>query len=167
MKLAIAFLLADLGLASTRMRPRDSPAPYHNDFETDLVDDEYIVRLEKNYTMAQHYEFVGRNLNETEPMFHPLDTINAYFIRTDRETMHDLVRRDPGVENVEHNRRLSDTDYEEIPETHVSGVEQTKRWEVEEQLNAPWWIRMCQSSEKLEINPRERATGVSLGCIHV
>ncbi|PSN68270.1 subtilisin-like protein [Corynespora cassiicola Philippines] len=162
MKLAIAFLLADLGLASTRMRPRDSPAPYHNDFETDLVDDEYIVRLEKNYKMAQHYEFVGRNLSETEPMFHPLGTINGYFIRTDRETMHDLVRRDPGVKNVEHNRRLSDTDYEKTPETHVSGVEQTKRWEVEEQLNTPWWIRMCQSSEKLEINPRVLGTGYAL-----
>lgn len=84
-------------------QPRKEPAPYYRSKdEARIVPDRYGVVLYLNYTLADHFDFIGQNLEQTAREFHALEIINGYTAYLDSHTVHDLIRYDPAVSYVEH-----------------------------------------------------------------
>jgi hypothetical protein len=86
-----------------RREPRKEPAPYYRSKnETRLVPDKYGVFLNPNYTLTDHFNFIGQNLEQTAREFYTIEILNGYTAILDLHTVHDLIRYDPAVSYVEH-----------------------------------------------------------------
>lgn len=113
---------------------RSTPCPYQKGgtAREPLLKDEYTVELNPNYTLEEHYDFIGFNLSTKAEKFHSMKALNMYRIKTDKDTMHNIIRYDPGVLQVTHNMVLSPNkawykSYESVNETDTDDRLQ-KRW---------------------------------------
>lgn len=161
MKLNLVVLFSIRVLASSMKPRRAEPVPYYFDPEENLVDDEYIVMLQKGETLDTHFERIGKNLSDTDNTFFHLHVLNGYVAHLDQDTVHNLVRYDPGVKFVEHNRYIPEpvdeepdqpTDLEfDVPAK--SWFPRLKRWQEALAHNVPWNVRMAMAYEKIKGNP--------------
>lgn len=81
------------------------------------IPDEYFVHLHANHTIESHFQFIGKDLASEAEKFHPIKYINAYTVRLDSYTIHNLIRSDPGVKLVEHNHALEREESVRDPES--------------------------------------------------
>jgi len=105
MKLPVVLhLLGVLSAVSVLAEPQKR-AEYYIPKDRVLIENEYLILLQPNHTIAAHFEVIGIDLenDQNSGFFHRLDTINGYFAKLDSHTVHDLIRFDPGVRIVEHN----------------------------------------------------------------
>ncbi|KAF2231438.1 subtilisin-like protein [Viridothelium virens] len=124
------------------------PAPYQRPEGSDLIDDNYFVRLKPGYTFDQHWTKIGMNLSQTDPDFVDLSNMNGYAAKIDNSTLHDVIRHDPGVANVEHDHWVQanfDTDH---GFTKGSVKQRGKRWIKEVMQNLNWPAYMITSRTK-------------------
>lgn len=80
-------------------------APYHASLDPEYppVPDSYIVMLRDGYKLEDHFAFIGIDLSQTEG-FMRINTISAYAGKFSKETVHEKIRRDPGVKLVEEDK---------------------------------------------------------------
>ncbi|KAF2236870.1 subtilisin-like protein [Viridothelium virens] len=151
--LAFLFLLGACGATefSDRVQKRTF-APYYDAGEN-LVPDHYIVRLTQGYTLQQHYGFCGVNLSQTCPGFKAFPSLRSYRAQLDNNTLH-VVRTDPGVEYIEHEFYISETDStnDKDDETYSSHspVTHTKRRNDAVIREAHWQVLMSTTPRKLD-----------------
>jgi hypothetical protein len=82
---------------------RKEQAPYYRAHdEARLIPDKYGVVLYPQYTLTDHFDFIGQNLEQTAREFYTIESINGYTAILDSHTVHDLIRYDPAVSYVEH-----------------------------------------------------------------
>jgi hypothetical protein len=85
-----------------------------------VIPDSYGVLFRETYTLEEHFAFIGQNLSESARCFDHIRLINAYHVYLDNYTLHEIVRRDPGVELVEHHAyhniagMIESTDFEDL-----------------------------------------------------
>ncbi|KAL9097031.1 MAG: hypothetical protein Q9165_000995 [Trypethelium subeluteriae] len=105
------------GLATAAILSRsESPRPYHRDLDdSKLVKDEYLVKLSSGHTLDNHFKVIGLDLSKECEIFRHMPRYNAYHARLNEETVHNLIRYDPGVDYVEHNHFLESPDAETVP----------------------------------------------------
>jgi hypothetical protein len=129
-------------------------------FETDghLIADTYLIKLHKERTLADHFNFIGENLNETARYFYYLETIHSYRVTLHRDTLHNRVRSDPGVQRVSHDRyyspepRVGPTGVESRPRGPLSRL--YRRWIKEERFNW-WYLSMLSWGRKHDEEPHD------------
>lgn len=100
-------------------------APYHlPDGPTATpVQDSYIVLFHTNHSLLHHYENIGVNISEEALGFSHFVHLNGYrAVLKNATTLHELVRRDPGVRLVEH-----DTTHTLPPRAKVQSSEEAAR----------------------------------------
>jgi len=85
------------------------PCPYYGGGAPHelLVKDEYIVLFHDYYSLEEHNNFVGYNLSERAEKFSYMRALNAYSLKISEDILHKLIRYNPGMEFVEHNRILN------------------------------------------------------------
>jgi len=141
--------------------PRSEAAPYHRHVdETNLIKDEYVVVLHKNYTLQDHFDFIGTNLETSRYVFHKISSINGYRARLEETTLHDIIRHDPGVLFVEHDTKLepiqevsSGKEFLPPPNTTASEASRlSRRWDKVHGLCSDWWAEMMQISRKIPLS---------------
>ncbi|KAF1847165.1 uncharacterized protein K460DRAFT_54515 [Cucurbitaria berberidis CBS 394.84] len=127
---------------ATVIKRASDPCPYHRIDDSPgqpLIPDEYLVNLRDNYTIEQHFQFLGQNLSQTADIFHHMPILNIYHIRIDERFMHKIIRYDPGVESVSHNMVFAPELHWHSDDTkpYHSNARQ-KRWKTREAF-LPWW----------------------------
>lgn len=106
----IFLVFGSLGTALPSDRRRASaPCPYHHGGDSPrepLIEDSYVVELHADYSLSKHFEFIGRNLSDDAQVnhFQFMRNFNSYGVRVDEDTLHNLIRYDPGVRAVSHNK---------------------------------------------------------------
>ena len=99
----LAVLLLLFSPIQALVLPRTEQAPYYRAYdEKDHIADEYGVFLAKNYTIEEHFDFIGVNLEQNATTFARMSVLNAYRAKIDSHTVHNLIRYDPGVRYVQH-----------------------------------------------------------------
>lgn len=98
---AISALLGAVHI-SALVTPRASQQAIYIQPGQDLVKDTYIVTLYNNYTLEEHFTFIGKDLSQSSKKFFSLPGIDAYLADIDEYTLHELIRYDPGVRRVDH-----------------------------------------------------------------
>jgi subtilisin family serine protease len=143
----------------------------HPDDAADLIPNHYIVHFHANHTLADHYANTGVNVSEVASLFVHWPLFNSYHFKLDQDNqtlVHDLIRRDPGVEWMSHNAALRwKTDQEvhhvsSVDLNHVghtpggsnssSGRQLGKRWDKTHTQHAQWHISMTTMSKKLDFS---------------
>ncbi|KUJ08215.1 subtilisin-like protein [Mollisia scopiformis] len=124
------------------------------------IQDEYIVLLHPDYTLSQHYNFIGVNMSQQSSMFHYLDTINAYGVRASPELVHELIRHDNGVLYIQQNFHLNASlgiDGGSPITTNFPGKGKSRRWTQENWIGR-FWNFMLTAGKKLDTIPPEFET---------
>ncbi|KAF2247402.1 hypothetical protein BU26DRAFT_566386 [Trematosphaeria pertusa] len=113
---------------------RSTPCPYHKGgtAREPLLKDEYTVELNPGYTLEEHYDFIGFDLSAKAKKFDVKNRLNMYGVKIDEDTMHNIIRYDPGVLRVSHNMVLGSEKpwykkYTLVNETDADDEPQ-KRW---------------------------------------
>jgi hypothetical protein len=90
-------------------RKRSTPCPHYKGgtAREPLLKDEYVVELNPGYTIQEHYDFVGFDLSAKAKNFDFKNRLNMYGVKIDENTMHNIIRYDPGVLRVSHNMVFS------------------------------------------------------------
>jgi len=161
MKLLLTLLLLGSNSASLALRSERS-APYILPRNAPLIPDQYVVMLQDNHTIEDHFLNIGLNLSKVSQMFFPMNLINAYRCRLQSSIIHSLVRRDPGVKHVEHDHyidwhrpQISDKllNIEDPPANKsLSG-----RWEKVHISNAYWFQGQISAGKRLPLPISEAA----------
>ena len=137
-------------------RNPNAPAPLFGLEHDTKIPNEYIVMFQPGHTLEQHYEAIGKNFSDS-PRFHNLDFLPGYAAPMDDDTLHELVRQDPGVLLVDTNRRVhlieptySSEDFE-ANETAVSpdNMMVKRDYTQDTQQDAPYGLQMLTSATKL------------------
>jgi len=148
MKLTIIILTLTGASALVARRSKD-PAPYTTCDKAELVKDTYIIRFHDNHTLAEHFDAIGQNLSETASMFYDMNLLNGYHAELSEDTVHEMVRYDPGVRLVEHDHwTASDTEIEAeevnekppTPPTPSGGLQ--RRWAQQRLINGYYYQGM-------------------------
>ena len=93
-------------LRTTGVKNNDIRALYITSERPDtLIENQYYVYLTQNYTLDKHFEFISQDLSKS-PGFEDISWGNAYLVKADNWTVHEKIRRDPGVKQVEEAHRL-------------------------------------------------------------
>ncbi|KAF2804002.1 uncharacterized protein BDZ99DRAFT_157646 [Mytilinidion resinicola] len=158
MRALVAILL--LSLQTRWVRGLTTPtlkARYHRPEGVELLDDEYIVLLRPGYTIEADCECIGRDLQK-DRSFHHLDSINGYTAQLNSNTVHDLIRNDPGVRLVEHGFKVQNVQpvrtnsSENVDDASPRAKSKhTKRWDIHH-LQYYWWHNI-QISVEQKIDP--------------
>jgi hypothetical protein len=70
------------------------PCPYYvveTNSNEPLIKDEYIVRLRENYTVEQHFQFLGHSISQYADKFVDMRSIKSYSIRINEKMMHESM----------------------------------------------------------------------------
>ncbi|KAL9084751.1 MAG: hypothetical protein Q9165_007926 [Trypethelium subeluteriae] len=133
-------------------------APYlrYND-SSQLVPDSYIIKFKDNHTLQYHLNYIGLNISSLGDNYYYLDILPGYHIKANSSIINNLVRRDKGVEWVEHTARayapkLSRT--RPIDQRDLSSSQVSKRWKAIVHQDAPFSLAMLSSSEKIDQGSR-------------
>ncbi|WXC59659.1 hypothetical protein SNK03_005519 [Fusarium graminearum] len=105
MKLWLALSILPCALGALLPRA-EIPAPLIR-VNAELISDEYIVVLHQGYTLRQHFNQIGRDLDTNATLFYPIDSINGYRAKLPHDLLHNHIRFDPGVEFVEQDQTIS------------------------------------------------------------
>ena len=137
---------------------RTGLAPYtYQSNSSELVPNSYIVKLKDGHTLQAHFQFIGANISFTGHDYSKLDILPGYSIDTNKSVIDNLVRRDPGVEWVEHNsyiypEHLPPSNAEDIRNVSSPQPRKTKRWSMAEQVQAPLKLAMQSRAHKIRLN---------------
>jgi hypothetical protein len=140
--------------------PRKHLADYFQPIDpAHRIDDEYGVLLQDNHTLNDHFNFIGMNLEQTAPMFHWIRSINGYRAKLDRDTVHNLIRHDPGVLSVEEDTTIEPITYankgEEFHDSSLRKTRLTRRYEQCHQPRCHWWMTMIQAGKKVALTDED------------
>ncbi|KAL9109950.1 MAG: hypothetical protein Q9227_005473 [Pyrenula ochraceoflavens] len=128
----------------------------HYEQRQSLIPNEFTVRLRDDYSLDAHWFSIGSNLSNTA-FFHHLKIINAYSIRLDDHIIHELIRKDQGVESIQQNIAFEDA--RKIPSRRPRKrylpkiFQRVRRWIVWATGKAPWPVRMVTAGQKLQSMP--------------
>ncbi|KAI9709480.1 MAG: Suppressor of the cold-sensitive snRNP biogenesis mutant brr1-1 [Bogoriella megaspora] len=176
MTLILTVLLA-LSIAATPLQPEDygnysSLAPYYARAGSNFVPNDYIVVLSDNDTVDDHFRRIGTNISAVAAGFYSYRLVPAYRASLNESMIHDLIRKDPGVEFVERNVKAPLTkpvEYarEDIGNTTLSGQENDasnaastkpeRRWMDVADNTAQFALAML--SAKTKLSPTQGDTG--------
>jgi len=105
----------------------------------------YTIHFNEDHTLELHNAYVGYNLSSSfSSDFHFLPWLPGYTARLDNHTIHELVRRDPGVSFVEAQAVLS----KRAQGPEFSRLDKRDGWTRVREVG-PWNLRMI-SLEDLE-----------------
>jgi hypothetical protein len=80
----------------------EAPVVFSVADEFKAVPDRYLVSLEAGYTLAEHWEAIGRDLSREGEDFRYLESINVYVATIhDADIVHEGIRTDTKVKLVE------------------------------------------------------------------
>ena len=75
--------------------------PYQGEgADNNIIHGEYFIHFRPNHTLDLHQKYIGRNISSSKK-FHLFNGLPGYFAALDNYTLHELIRRDPGVVFVE------------------------------------------------------------------
>jgi hypothetical protein len=119
-----------IGAFCTPLTQNPTPAEYRVGNPDRHIVNEYFVHLHTNHTIEHHFQHIGKDLASDAEMFHFFKHINTYAARLDADTLHNLVRNDPGIRLVEHHHLLEREESIQHPETvQLSGFSKlVRRW---------------------------------------
>jgi len=149
--------LSFLGAAGSLITPStDRQAPY-NKPDSGHVEDTYFVAFHDNHTLEDHFLFIGQNLSETATYFHSLHGF-GYHAQLDSFIVHELIRYDPGVLQVDHdiyvenitpieNREVDDREVEDYT-SHPDFP--SRRWLEMDLQNPPYGPAMVTAGGKVD-----------------
>jgi len=74
-----------------------------------LIQDSHVVEPDTDYSLSKHFDFMGHDLSSDAHVSHFqfMRNFNSYVVRIDEDPLHNLIRYDPGVRAVSHNRVFS------------------------------------------------------------
>ncbi|KAF2233005.1 subtilisin-like protein [Viridothelium virens] len=135
--------------------------PYfrHND-TSQLVPDSYIIKFRDNYTLQYHLDSIGVNISSLGHNYYHLDILPGYHIKANQSIIDNLIRRDRGVEWVEHSARAYAPKLSRmspINQRNLSSSPLSKRYKAILDDRAPFPLVMQSSSEKLN----QRSSGAA------
>ncbi|KAL9088191.1 MAG: hypothetical protein Q9165_006318 [Trypethelium subeluteriae] len=133
-------------------------APYtHYNDSSALVPDSYIVKFKDNYTIEHHLDYVGVDISSMGNEYAYLDIIPGYHIKVNQSVIHDLIRKDPGVEWVEQ------TTFASLPQAPPANLNRTfpsselsRRWDTAQQSGVPLPLAQQSSNGALAQNADHR-----------
>lgn len=97
------FVLNNMAASGTPTQPPVRRAPLLNADLENRSPDQYGVALKEGYTLEQHSLKIGKNVTQF-PGFFELQALHGYVAQIDNDTLNNLVRLDPGVEQVKHDQ---------------------------------------------------------------
>ena len=163
--LAITLLVAGSRLQRTAGK-QCAYKSHHSELGNDhVIQGHYIVHFEPNHTLSRHQEFIGRNLSFSEDLYE-LRWLPGYSAQLDEHTLHELVRRDPGVRLVENNLRkhLIEPVYRSDSEPTLNNSINTldKRYFSVQLPESPWNLQMISASGKLPTPVKKKGNYLTL-----
>lgn len=87
--------------------------------------------LRPDHTIDAHFDLIGIDLSKNASFFSLLKNINSYHAKLDSDTVHMLVRYNPGVKLVQHNSFMGG-----FERTNLTSLDNTRR-DLEEYVTWP------------------------------
>ncbi|KAL9091686.1 MAG: hypothetical protein Q9165_004762 [Trypethelium subeluteriae] len=118
-----------------------------------------MVKFRENHTLQNHLSYIGSNIALMGDEYYKLDILPGYTIKANQSVIHDIVRKDGGVEWVEDTSVIQMPDL--IPadsnkERNASVLQRTKRWQAAVDSTAPRELVMQSSAEKISLPSANR-----------
>ncbi|OSS43929.1 hypothetical protein B5807_11362 [Epicoccum nigrum] len=110
MKLLLFILPVAVSLSWGGVQPR---AQFRMAVDSSVVPDRYLVSLKIGHTLSEHWETIGQDLSKDGEDFRYMETINVYSVTLrDEYIVHNTIRTDPQVEDVEMDYYISFPEFE-------------------------------------------------------